>query len=269
MAMMRAVSRPPLIVASISFSRRMPSAVTKMAAFDSSVVEIDWVSSDVDLELARLKLERVVTEMELLWCVIRQSITVPSSAGSTSKKPTAHKAVPAAAKGNATAPSKKKAPAPKKSSKELMLDDLFDRVMQPKAKKAKPDKEYQPKKAPLLSEEEEDDFEDGEADAAAPEEPRKRKRIIVEGEEASKKACNSFYFAATLYLLYLQQPQKKPKTASAPPPGIDVIDVESDDEARMSGKRGPKSTTRDHFFPPVAVTIGYVQADGQQEPTFR
>ncbi|KAJ6625138.1 hypothetical protein B0H10DRAFT_2212148 [Mycena sp. CBHHK59/15] len=201
--------------------------------------EIDWVSSDVDLELARLKLERVVTEMELL---------CKSSAGSTSKKPTACKAVPAAAKGNATAPSIKKALAPKKSSKELMLDNLFDRVMQPKAKKAKPDKEYQPKKALLLSEEEEDDFEDGEADAVAPEGPRKRKRIIVEGEEQPQK--------------------KKPKTASAPPPGIDIIDVESDDKARTSGKRGLKSTTRDHFFPPVVVTrtVSKNQLFGDEDP---
>ncbi|KAJ7898191.1 hypothetical protein B0H14DRAFT_240027, partial [Mycena olivaceomarginata] len=53
---------------------------------------------------------------------------------------------------------------------------------------------------------------------------------------------------------------KKPKTKSAlaaPPPTIEVIDVdvESEDEnLRTGGKRGPKSESRDHYWPPVATT---------------
>ncbi|KAF8175291.1 hypothetical protein K438DRAFT_95093 [Mycena galopus ATCC 62051] len=120
-----------------------------------------------------------------------------------------------------------------------MYDALFSGVMA--GKKGKRDNNnYRPsKKDASLSEEEDDDFVDGEDLGSASNGPKKRKIIVVDGVTQAPPPK-----------------KKKSKTApAAPPPNVAVIEIndESEDEVRSGGKRGPKSQTRDHFWPPVAV----------------
>ncbi|KAF7371616.1 Eukaryotic translation initiation factor 3 [Mycena venus] len=113
----------------------------------------------------------------------------------------------------------------------------------------KPNNLYRPKKPNAnLSEEEEDDFVDVVDDAASTSKgSKKRKIIVVDG-------------------IAQAPPPKKMKKSNTPPPKVDVIEIddESDDEVRSGGKRGPKSQTRDHFEPPVAITH-----NGEKQWSFR
>ncbi|KAF7346859.1 Dimer-Tnp-hAT domain-containing protein [Mycena sanguinolenta] len=150
------------------------------------------------------------------------------------KKRAAEKPSKAKGKGKAEAVS-----ASKKTSA-AQRDAFVDSILLPKLK-AK-DGEYRPKKPAVVSEEEEDDFEDDAEDAAAVsnEAGRKRKKIVLEGEKHEPVP---------------KRPKKAAAKTSQPVPNVEVIEVddESDTEPRAHGKRGPKSSTRDFFLPPVAI----------------
>ncbi|KAF7360903.1 Eukaryotic translation initiation factor 3 [Mycena sanguinolenta] len=120
------------------------------------------------------------------------------------------------------------------------------------------DPDYRPpKKNRNVSEDEEDDVtaSDQEEPPAA-EGSRKRKRLVKVGPDG-----------APLQPSKARKARKKAKKSSAAgsAPAVEVIEIESDDEPTTKGiKRGPKTNTRLHFHPPIAV-----QYKGQKRWEFR
>ncbi|KAK7001674.1 hypothetical protein R3P38DRAFT_3368049 [Favolaschia claudopus] len=195
--------------------------------------DLKWSDPDMNLAGAVLKLERVVTEMEVLSGINRSDAekTRSSKAAASKPNPTTRKA------GTAAGPSAAASSAPADA-----FEQLFQATLNGKNKR--PDKTYKPKKVnPDLSEEEEDDIIDVDDDELPPADPKKRKIIVVDGvaqQSAPKK----------------KKKKAKSAVAAAPPPQVDVIEVdESEDEARPSGKRGPTTDTRLHYSSPTAITL--------------
>ncbi|KAJ7271308.1 hypothetical protein B0H12DRAFT_1228963 [Mycena haematopus] len=184
--------------------------------------EVKWSAVDMNLEGAVLKLERIVKEMEILCGLDRSAAKAARKSTSTS--------APSAPKPKAKAKSTVEVPAESLNSgqaeNEAMLDNLFDQIMGGKARK-NDDNMYKPRKK----------------NAELSEEMKmilltsKRKLIVVDGVTQAPRPK--------------KKKRSKPK-AAAPPPNIE-IDDESEDEVRETGKRGPKTETRDHFQPPVAI----------------
>ncbi|KAJ6483391.1 hypothetical protein C8R45DRAFT_1075593 [Mycena sanguinolenta] len=185
--------------------------------------KIKWTASEMvaQKEGILLKLDRLVKELEVL-CDMSAEDAKTRAAEKPSKAKGKSKA------GSGTAPKK-----PTTSQRDAFIDSIL--LPKPKRK----DGDYRPKKkGVVVSEEEEDDFEDDVEDPAAA--GRKRKKIVLEGEK---------------YEPVPKKPKKAAAKTSQAVPNIEIIEVddESDTEPRAHGKRGPKSSTRDFFLPPVAI----------------
>ncbi|KAJ6545276.1 hypothetical protein B0H19DRAFT_1266736 [Mycena capillaripes] len=199
--------------------------------------DMKWSAVNMNLEAATIKLERLIAELEFL-CGM--------DASAAAKRAAATRKSASVSKQNAKSVKPKAGAASKSAAKDSSADKMIDAILT--GRRSKPDNEYRPCKTRAdLSEEEEDDFVDVVADAAAPPTgPQKRKIIAVDG--------------------VISEPPKKKKTKKAKPstpsaaPTVEIIEVddESDDDLPQSGnsgKRGPKSQSRQHFFPPVATTV--------------
>ncbi|KAF7349507.1 Dimer-Tnp-hAT domain-containing protein [Mycena sanguinolenta] len=193
-------------------------------------------AADMNLESAVLKLDRVVKEMEILCDMDR-------SAARAARKSTSTSAPKPKAKAKSTAETPAESANSGQAEKEAMLDEIFDAIMSGKKRK-NDDNAYRPRKKDAeLSEEEDDDFVEGE-NLQEPASTGKRKLIVVDGVTQPPPPRR----------------RKNPKLKGPvllPPPNVDVIEVddESEDEVGATGKRGPKTETRDHFHPPVAVKL--------------
>ncbi|KAF8187691.1 hypothetical protein K438DRAFT_2150894 [Mycena galopus ATCC 62051] len=138
---------------------------------------------------------------------------------------------------------------------EQKMDDLFQASIKTKPKPSKKkrsndtgddsDTSYTFRNPRLRSEEADDDFEVTEIERPpTPEGSGKRRRVVI--DESANEASES-------------RPKKKAKQAkqsvSTPsvPPKVTVVEIEDSDDEKPDTKRGPSSTSRDHFHPPVAV----------------
>ncbi|KAJ7824873.1 hypothetical protein B0H14DRAFT_3468934 [Mycena olivaceomarginata] len=200
-----------------------------------SLRDTKWNDPEMNLDGAVNKLERIVKEMEVLAGIDRLAAWKAANAHKAASTSTSKQ------KGKNPAPQTNTVPAqPTNPAKEAMYDRLFTSVMA--GRNGKSDNNYKPRNNKGdLSEEEDDDFMDVNEDAASTSNITKKcKIIVVDG------------------VLPAPPTKKKVKKSSAPvppPPDVDVIEIddESEDEIRPGGKRGPKSQTRDHFWPPAAT----------------
>ncbi|KAJ7656725.1 hypothetical protein DFH06DRAFT_464116 [Mycena polygramma] len=197
-----------------------------MGAVVEYLQSIHWASSEIPLDIATQKLTALVKDLE----IICRSAQPAKQRLSTANKP----GTQSSSSGNA----------PKRR-----VNQMFTRVV-PKKKMRAPgreptsesDNDYQPRPPRDVSEELEDDFDLEEIENPnSPVAGRKRKILVVDdgSNEQGKPKKKS----------------KSKKAATSDVPKVSVIEIESEDE-RPEAKRGPSSTSRDHFHPPAAVTSG-------------
>ncbi|KAJ6527789.1 hypothetical protein B0H19DRAFT_540851 [Mycena capillaripes] len=179
---------------------------------------IKWTAANMNLDGAGVKLVRIVKELEFLSDMSALEAQKAAKAAGKSKQPD------------------NVAKKPKKTAKAAAVPPLDPEDRDP---------DYNPKKrnASLSEEEEDDDLDDAVTATAAG--AKKRKILVVEG-------------VAVLPLSKKKAKKTKSGPAPAPPPQVDVIEIdnesEDDNQHRQTGKRGPKTDTRQHFFPPVATS---------------
>ncbi|KAJ7743898.1 hypothetical protein B0H14DRAFT_3897614 [Mycena olivaceomarginata] len=178
----------------------------------------------MNLEGAAEKLERVVKEMEFLSGTTRADARKAAPRRKSKQKTQPAKDVPSVL--------------PADAAKDAMYDRLYDAIMPSSIRNG--NSNYRPRKPNAnLSEEEDNDFVDEENEPTV----SKRKIFVVDGVAAVPPPK--------------KKKQKTKSAPAAPPPTVEVIDVdiESEDEnLQTGGKRGPKSESRDHYWPPVATT---------------
>ncbi|KAK7007345.1 hypothetical protein R3P38DRAFT_3597666 [Favolaschia claudopus] len=218
----------------LKYMRRGPMGMDLVLKYLDS---IHWQTAQIPLDLAKLKLGRVVAEL-----TYRCGNTAVASQTQGPKKKISDKAAD-----------------PRNLCSDIFAASFTSKKKLKAAAKAKgkttttpgdeseEDRDYHPpKKARVISEDEEDDFSDSDTETLAAETGGKRKRLVqvdqdgvpvkpVKPRKAAKKHAKS--------------------NAASAAPAVEVIDVSSDDDQPTQGvKRGPKTNTREHYHPPIPVT---------------
>ncbi|KAF7328569.1 Dimer-Tnp-hAT domain-containing protein [Mycena venus] len=198
---------------------------------------IHWESARIPFDLTEPKLTRVANELEHL-CGSHLDKRLVKSGGSSAKT----KANESSACTDANSrPSFTKEPGYEQKMDRLDYNKIKIQAFQEKAWR----------RPRACSEEADDDFDVMEIERPpTPEGSGKRRRVVIDDEGSVDEASES-------------RPKKKAKKAkqstslpSAPPKVtvVEISDSDSDDE-RPETKRGPRSTSRNHFHPPIAVKV--------------
>ncbi|KAF8164291.1 hypothetical protein K438DRAFT_269479 [Mycena galopus ATCC 62051] len=252
-----------------------------MACVVEYLNSIHWESAQVPFDLAEPKLTRVADKLEHL-CSGSNSEKRPAKSGGSSARAQAHE--PSARTDANSRPSFVREP-----GYEQRMDQLF-RASTTTKSKSKPSKKrrggnnsheagddsdssYPFRRPRACSEEADDEFDFMEIERPPTPEvvsfrrrfymlkpdvlqgSGKRRRVVIDGEGSADEGSKS-------------RPKKKAKKAKQLPPSappkvtvVEVPDSDSDDE-QPEAKRGPSSTSRNHFHPAIAVKFNPIGLQG-------